>query len=34
MKLQFNYVLTHREAQQNQGNGWFNAFGLRAAFGI
>ena len=32
MKIQGNYILTHRDGQQGQGSGWFNGFGMRAAF--
>lgn len=31
MKIQGNYLLTHREGQQDQGDGWFNGLGIRAA---
>ena len=32
MKIQWNYLLAHRDGQQGQGSGWFDGFGVRAAF--
>jgi phosphate-selective porin OprO/OprP len=32
MKVQFNYILEHRDAPQNVVQGWINGFGLRAAY--
>ncbi len=31
MKIQWNYMLAHRDGQQGQGNGNFDGFGVRAA---
>lgn len=31
MKVQANYLLTHRDGPQGQGSGWFNGLGVRAA---
>jgi phosphate-selective porin OprO/OprP len=31
MKIQGNYLLTHRDSQQGQGDGWFNGLGMRVA---
>jgi hypothetical protein len=32
MKVQFNYVLEHRDAPQGIVQGWINGVGVRAAY--
>ena len=32
MKFQLNYILEHRDGQQDVGHGWINGIGLRAAY--
>lgn len=32
MKLQFNYILEHRDGPQDVATGWFNGIGMRAAY--
>jgi hypothetical protein len=32
MKVQFNYIVEHREAPQNVTDSWINGFGVRGAY--
>jgi phosphate-selective porin OprO and OprP len=32
MKVQFNYIVEHRDAPQDVAQGWMNGFGVRAAY--
>jgi phosphate-selective porin OprO/OprP len=32
MKVQFNYIVTHRRGQQDVAEGWINGVGVRAAY--